>query len=234
MKLIREITEDVNLITETLDESTGKKRHMIEGIFLQSNIKNRNGRIYPKGIMENEVNRYQKNYINENRAFGELNHPTTGTINLDRVSHIITELKSDGDNFIGKARILDTPMGNIVKTLIDEGTKIGVSSRGMGSLKANKQGIMEVQNDFYLATAADIVADPSAPDAFVNGIMEGVDWIYDHMSRTWVPHEAEQISEKMYEEVSSMTVQEIEEKKFHILENFINKLSKKSIIINNQ
>lgn len=178
MKLITEVTEDINVITEA-KEADGKKKYFIEGIFLQGAIKNRNGRCYPVEVLEKEINRYTNKYINEKRAFGELGHPSGPTINLERVSHMITEIRKDGSNFIGKAKIMETPYGNIVKNLLDDGCKIGVSSRGMGTLR-ERNGIMEVQDDFYLATAADIVADPSAPDAFVNGIMEGVEWTWDN------------------------------------------------------
>ena len=167
MKLISEIVENVQVITE------GKSKDLyIEGVFLQSEMANRNKRIYPKSVMEKEVSRYMKEYVESKRAFGELGHPEGPTINLDRVSHIITSLREDGNNYIGRAKILNTPMGNIVKGLIEGGAQLGVSSRGMGTLKEKEDGINEVQNDFYLATAADIVADPSAPDAFVQGIME--------------------------------------------------------------
>ena len=178
MKLITELSEDVHYIIEA-EEEDGKKNHYIEGIFMQSAVKNRNGRVYPSEILENEVKRYNKEYVKKNRAMGELNHPQGPTVNLDRVSHIIKELKTDGNNIMGKAKIMDTPMGNIAKNLIDEGAKLGVSSRGMGSLKQNKQGVNEVQKDFMLA-AVDIVADPSAPGAFVNGIMEGAEWIWNN------------------------------------------------------
>ncbi len=175
MRLIAELNENVEYITE----ANGKDL-FIEGVFLQADLKNRNGRLYPGAIMEKEVKRYTKEYIDKKRAFGELGHPEGPTINLDRVSHMITSLKKEGSNYIGRAKITDTPHGNIVKNLIKEGAQLGVSSRGMGSLKANKKGIQEVQGDFYLATAADIVADPSAPDAFVNGIMEGKEWVWDN------------------------------------------------------
>ena len=175
MRLISEITESVKYITE----ANGKELY-IEGVFLQADLKNRNGRLYPGAIMEKEVKRYTTEYIDKKRAFGELGHPEGPTINLDRVSHMITQLRQEGNNYIGKAKITDTPNGNIVKSLIKEGAQLGVSSRGMGTLKANKKGIQEVQGDFYLATAADIVADPSAPDAFVNGIMEGKEWIWNN------------------------------------------------------
>jgi hypothetical protein len=177
MKLICEVLEEVKLITE--EKEDGKKDFFIEGIFMQADLKNRNGRIYPMPVMEKEVNRYVKEYVDTKRAFGELGHPEGPSINLDRISHMITELKKDGSNIIGRAKILETPMGNIAKNIIQGGGALGVSSRGMGSLK-DKNGIMEVQDDFTLATAADIVADPSAPGAFVNGIMEGVEWVWDN------------------------------------------------------
>lgn len=175
MRLISEVTEKV----EYISEANGKDLY-IEGVFLQADLKNRNGRLYPGAIMDKEVKRYTKEYIDKKRAFGELGHPEGPTINLERVSHMITSLKKDGSNYIGRAKISETPHGNIVKTLIKEGAQLGVSSRGMGSLKANKKGIQEVQGDFYLATAADIVADPSAPDAFVNGVMEGKEWVWEN------------------------------------------------------
>lgn len=174
MKLIKEHTEQVNYIVE---EKLGKgKEYFIEGVFLQSNLKNRNGRVYPIEILDNEVKRYNDEYITKNRAYGELGHPDSPTINLDRVSHMIKSLRRDGDNFIGKAKIMDTPYGKIVKTLIDEGATLGVSSRGMGSL-TRKGDTAYVGNDFTLATAADIVADPSAPNAFVEGVMESKEWL---------------------------------------------------------
>jgi len=180
MKLITEVNETIKCFEEVIDEATGKKNMYIEGVFMQSNIKNRNGRVYPTEVLEKEVSRYNKEYVEKKRAFGELGHPSGPTINLERVSHLITDLKKDGDNFVGKAKIMESPYGQIVKGLINEGAQLGVSSRGMGSLKPNREGINEVQDDFYLATAGDIVADPSAPDAFVNGIMEGVEWIWDN------------------------------------------------------
>jgi hypothetical protein len=182
MKLISENwADEVNYLVEE-DPKTGKKNMFIEGIMLQTEVKNKNGRIYPKDIMKKEVARYTKEYVDNNRAYGELGHPEGPTINLERTSHLITSLKEDGNNFIGKAKILSTPMGEIVKNLLQDGAKLGVSSRGMGSLKAStsKGGVQMVQSDFQLATAADIVADPSAPDAFVDGVMEGVEWIWDN------------------------------------------------------
>lgn len=178
MKLFLDIAEDVQYIEEAVGED-GKKALFIEGVFLQGGIKNRNGRMYPSQILETEVARYTKDSIAANRAYGELGHPSGPTINLDRVSHMIKELRKDGNNYIGKAKIMETPMGNIVRNLIKEGAGLGVSSRGMGTLKSTN-GLMEVQSDFRLATAADVVADPSAPDAFVQGIMEGVEWIWEN------------------------------------------------------
>lgn len=216
MKLIAEITEDVQYITEG-----ASKDLFIEGIFLQSEMKNRNGRIYPKDVMSREVGRYMKEYVEAGRAFGELGHPEGPTINLDRVSHMITSLKEDGNNYVGKAKIMNTPMGNIVKNLIDGGAKLGVSSRGMGSLKVNNEGINEVQDDFYLATAADIVADPSAPDAFVQGIMENKEWMFINGSWTYQRiDETKKIIEQTHRK-------QLEEVKLRVFENFLNSISKK-------
>lgn len=176
MKLIKEIFEQNTVIVE---EKLGKgKEYFIEGVFLQSEVKNRNGRMYPESTMDKEVKRYVENYVAKNRAYGELGHPDTPSINLDRVSHLITDLRKEGTNYIGKAKILDTPMGKIARGLLDGGANLGVSSRALGSLKMNKEGVQIVQDDFMLSTAADIVADPSAPDAFVRGIMESVDWVF--------------------------------------------------------
>jgi hypothetical protein len=174
MKLITENIEDIQILTE---EKDGKEHLYIEGVFLQSEIKNRNGRIYPFSVLEKEVGRYNEEYVSKGRALGELGHPDGPTVKLDRVSHRITSLKAEGKNFMGKARILDTPMGNIAKSLLGEGVKLGVSSRGMGSID-RQESASYVMDDFMLATAADIVADPSAPDAFVNGIMEGKEWVW--------------------------------------------------------
>ena len=178
MKLMCELMEDVEMLVEK-DESTDQKNYYIKGVFLQAEQKNRNGRVYPLTTMQKEVDRYSKQYIDTNRAFGELGHPDGPTINLERVSHMVKELKQDGPNFIGKAKIMETPYGKIVKNLIDEGAKLGVSSRGMGSLKT-LGGSQVVQDDFHLATAGDIVADPSAPMAFVEGLMEGKEWVWDN------------------------------------------------------
>ena len=176
MKLITEQIEDVQILTE---EKDGKKLLYIEGVFLQSELKNRNGRMYPFSVLEREVGRYNEEYVKSKRALGELGHPDGPTINLDRVSHRITSLRSEGNNFVGKAQILDTPMGNIAKNLLGEGVQLGVSSRGMGSIQKSEDCNV-VADDFMLTTAADIVADPSAPDAFVNGIMEGKEWVWDN------------------------------------------------------
>ena len=178
VKLISEAAENVEFITE---EKSGGKSYKIRGIFMQADVKNRNGRVYPLEILRKEVTKYNKNFIQQNRAFGELGHPDGPTVNLERVSHMITSLTPDGKNFIGEAKIMETPMGKIVKNLMDEGAKLGVSSRGMGSLN-QKNGASYVRDDFYLATAADIVADPSAPNAFVEGIMEGKEWVWNNGS----------------------------------------------------
>jgi len=178
VKLISEAVENVEFITE---EKKGGKDYKIRGIFMQADVKNRNGRVYPLDILTKEVTKYNKNFIQQNRAFGELGHPDGPTVNLERVSHMITSLTPDGKNFIGEAKIMETPMGKIVKNLMDEGAKLGVSSRGMGSLN-QKNGASYVRDDFYLATAADIVADPSAPNAFVEGIMEGKEWVWNNGS----------------------------------------------------
>ena len=188
MKLIREEIEDVKVLTE--ETADGGKSMYIEGVFMQAAQKNRNGRVYPTEVMSKEVKRYNDELVEKKRAYGELGHPSGPTINLERVSHMITKLSMEGNNVMGKAKIMDTPYGNIVKSLISEGANLGVSSRGMGSLR-ERRGVMEVQNDFYLATAADIVADPSAPDAYVQGIMEGVEWVWENginkqiASSTW-------------------------------------------------
>ena len=178
MKLI--VEENENVIVESVTEGSGPgKSYFIQGVFLQANLQNRNGRVYPMDILEKEVARYNQAYVSQHRALGELGHPDGPTINMERTSHLIKELYREGNNFIGKAKILDTPYGKIVKALIDEGVKLGVSSRGMGTLK-ERNGVQEVQHDFYLATAADIVADPSAPSAFVQGVMEGKEWVWNN------------------------------------------------------
>jgi hypothetical protein len=214
MKLIKEITESVNYITE---EKDGKKTLFIEGPFLVTERENKNKRLYEHGTMLKEVKRYTEEYINKNRAYGELGHPDTPSINLDRVSHIITSLKEDGHQFVGKAKILDTPMGQIARNLIEGGGQLGVSSRGMGSLK-NVNGVNIVQDDFYLATAADIVADPSAPGAFVQGIMEGKEWML--VDGVWTERQLEE-SKRI---IRQATPREIEAVSLQIFENFIKKL----------
>lgn len=218
MKLITELTEEVKLITEM--EESGKKGFFIEGIFLQGNIKNRNGRVYPVPVLEKEVFRYMKENVEKKRAYGELGHPDGPNINLERVSHMIKSLHRDGDNFIGKAKILETPYGMIVRNLLSEGANIGVSSRGMGTLKPNKEGIMEVQDDFHLATAADIVADPSAPDAFVRGIMENREWVYEAATGSWRAMEIAERTKKAGKILS-------EEQKLSIFNRFLSNLAKK-------
>ena len=192
MKLITEQIEAIEVIAE---EIQGKKTLYIQGPFLQADITNRNGRCYPMSILEREVSRYHENFIRNGRALGELGHPSGPTVNLDRVSHMITSLKKEGNNFLGKAKILDTPMGNIAKSLLDEGVKLGVSSRGVGSL-VEKNGVKYVGDDFMLSTAADIVADPSAPDAFVSGIMEGKEWVYDTSKKVWIAESIKKIIER--------------------------------------
>lgn len=217
MRLIKELNEEVNFIVEENAE-TGKKSLYIEGVFLQSNLQNRNGRVYPREIMEKEVNRYMKEQVATKRAYGELGHPDGPNINLDRVSHMITSLREDGDNWIGKAKILDTPMGNIAASLIKEGAGLGVSSRGLGSLK-EKNGINEVQDDFMLATAADIVADPSAPDAYVQGIMENREWVF--VKGVWQEREIEE-TQKFIKKANSRDLAEAKMKAF---QTFLDKLS---------
>ena len=178
MKLISEhFSDDVQYVTEQAED--GKKNYKLKGVFMQAEIKNRNGRVYPMEVLEKEVDRYNKEFIEQNRAYGELGHPDGPTVNLDKVSHMVTSLKPDGKNFIGEAKVMSTPMGEIVKNIMDDGGKLAVSSRGMGSLE-QKNGANYVKDDFYLATAADIVADPSAPNAFVDGIMEGKEWVWNN------------------------------------------------------
>ncbi len=217
MKLIKEHTEVVNYLIEE-DKETGKKNYNIEGVFLQADIKNRNGRLYPTEILDKEVKRYVKENVKKNRAYGELGHPDSPTINLDRVSHMIKDLKLEDKNFIGKAKIMDTPYGKIVKSLIDEGASLGVSSRGMGSLKTTKDGTSEVQKDFMLATAADIVADPSAPDAFVRGVMEGKEWMF--VDGKFVEQDIEAIKSS----ITGATRSQLEEAKLFAFAKFLNKI----------
>lgn len=208
------MTEDIKLLAE-VNEKTGEKDYFIEGVFMQAAQKNRNGRVYPTEVLMNEVKRYTKEYVNKNRAMGELNHPQGPTVNLDRVSHMIKELNVQGDDVYGKAKIMDTPMGKIAKNLIDEGAKLGVSSRGMGSLK-EKDGVNEVQKDFMLA-AVDIVADPSAPNAFVNGIMEGAEWMWDNGVLK------QKTIECYKEEIEKTSKKDLEEKALKLFTNFMSK-----------
>jgi len=218
MRLIKEFNQDIKYLTEETSNKN-KPNVFIEGVFLQSDLKNKNGRIYPREIMQREVARYVKENIKTKRAYGELGHPDGPTVNLDRVSHMITSLREDGNNYIGRAKVMDTPMGKIVKELISEGAQLGVSSRGLGSLK-ERNGINEVQDDFMLATAADIVADPSAPDAFVNGIMEGKEWVF--VNGKWT----EQDIEEARATISSANSAHLEEEKLQVFNNFLQKLSK--------
>ena len=215
MKLITETIENIEVLTEEKDN--GKKDYKIKGVFMQADIKNRNGRVYPVETLAKEVARYTKEFINKKRAFGELGHPDGPTVNLERVSHMITSLKPEGKNCIGEARIMDTPYGKIVKNLIDEGAQLGVSSRGMGSIqRTNNKNV--VGRGFYLATAADIVADPSAPDAFVEGIMEGKEWVWDNgrlISKS---------VEEYKEEIERTRRSELAEVKSNIFKDFIRKL----------
>tara|TARA_A100001234_G_scaffold156783_1_gene138370 strand:- start:9 stop:653 length:645 start_codon:yes stop_codon:yes gene_type:complete len=214
MKLITETIEDVKILTE---EKNGKKLLYIEGVFLQSELKNRNGRMYPFSVLEREVQRYNEEYVKSKRALGELGHPDGPTINLDRVSHRITDLHAEGNNFIGKAQILDTPMGNIAKNLLGEGVQLGVSSRGMGSIQ-KKEDCNVVADDFMLTTAADIVADPSAPDAFVNGIMEGREWVWDNGILK------ESKVDKYQRYIDGASRRELEERTLKVFEDFLGKL----------
>ena len=216
MKLMTEvIDEGLEFLCE---EKNGKKNYFLEGTFMQSEVKNRNGRVYPKSILAKEAVRYQRDYIDKNRAYGELGHPQGPTINLERVSHMIKELKEDGNNFTGRAKIMGTPYGNIVRSLMDEGASLGVSSRGMGTLKPGRGGFAEVQDDFYLATAADIVADPSAPDAYVQGVMENKEWVWDN----GVIKEADVARQRAY--MHKATQRNLEKAKLEVFQNFLSKL----------
>ena len=212
MKLITEHTNQIEYLTE----GKGKEQY-IKGIFMQSDIKNQNGRVYPHAILQKEVKNFNTKYVNEGRALGELGHPMGPVINLDRVSHVIKELKEDGKNFIGKAKVMDTPNGKIVKNFISEGIKLGVSSRGMGSLKMNKKGVNEVQSDFVLSTI-DIVADPSAPDAFVNGIMEGKEWVWENGVII------EKDIDAMKRIIMSAKLKDLEQKKLEVFQKFLQNL----------
>ena len=216
MKLIREEIEQVEVIVE---ERNGKKTLHIEGVFLQGDIKNRNGRMYPSTTLAKEVARYNEAFVNKGRALGELGHPDGPTVNLDRVSHKIISLRQEGSNFIGRAKILSTPMGNIAKSLLDEGVKLGVSSRGIGSIQQNNEGVNVVGEDFMLATAADIVADPSAPDAFVDGIMEGKDWVWDGGILR------EKYAEKTYKQINTLAdSRQLQENKIRLFQDFLGSL----------
>ncbi len=216
MKLITEEIEQVEFIVENRN---GKKALYIEGVFLQGNIKNRNGRMYPMETLRKEVSRYNENHVQSGRALGELGHPDGPTVNLDRVSHKIVSLKESGSNFVGKAKILGTPMGKIASNLLGEGVKLGVSSRGIGSLKPTKEGYSVVGEDFQLATAADIVADPSAPDAFVDGIMEGKEWIWDGGILR------EKLAEKTYKQINTLVTQKkLDEQKLDLFNDFLSNL----------
>ena len=216
MRLIREVLETTNLIVES---KLGKgKEYFIEGIFLQSELKNRNGRMYPESIMDNEVGRYIKESVEKNRAYGELGHPDTPSINLDRVSHMIVSLRKEGTNYIGKAKILETPMGMIARGLLDGGANLGVSSRALGSLQANNEGVQIVQDDFMLSTAADIVADPSAPDAFVRGIMESKEWVF--VDGKFV----EQHIEEAQRSIRKASSRNLQEAKIYAFQKFLSKI----------
>ena len=216
MKLITEEVSSVKFITEGKGDS---KKMYIEGVFLQGNLKNRNGRVYPVQTLAKEVNRYNESFVQKGRALGELGHPEGPTVNLDRVSHKIVSLRENGSNFIGKAKILSTPMGKIASSLIEEGVKLGVSSRGVGSLQQTKEGYSVVGEDFMLATAADIVADPSAPDAFVSGIMEGKDWVWDGGILR------ERFAEKTYKHINTLVDQkQLDEKKLNLFNDFLSNL----------
>ena len=216
MRLIREVLETTNLIVES---KLGKgKEYFIEGIFLQSELKNRNGRMYPESVMDNEVGRYIKESVEKNRAYGELGHPDTPSINLDRVSHMIVSLRKEGTNYIGKAKILETPMGMIARGLLDGGANLGVSSRALGSLQANNEGVQIVQDDFMLSTAADIVADPSAPDAFVRGIMESKEWVF--VDGKFV----EQHIEEAQRSIRKASSRNLQEAKIYAFQKFLSKI----------
>lgn len=216
MRLIKEVFETTNLVVE---EKLGKgKTYFIEGVFLQSELQNRNGRMYPEKVMDKEVGRYIKEYVEKNKAYGELGHPDTPTINLDRVSHMIVGLRKEGTNYIGKAKILDTPMGQIAKGLLDGGANLGVSSRALGSLKTNNEGVQVVQDDFMLSTAADIVADPSAPDAFVRGIMESREWVF--VDGKFVEQNIDEVKRM----IRSTSSRNLEEAKILAFQNFLSKI----------
>lgn len=218
MKLIAEVTENIG-VSITEDKETGKKNHFLEGVFMQADMTNKNGRRYPMETMRKEVQRYNENYIQKNRAYGELGHPDGPTINLERVSHLITSLKEDGTNIVGRAKVMDTPYGNIVKSLMDEGAQLGVSSRGVGTLQ-QQNGCQVVQDDFQLSTAADIVADPSAPQAFVNGVMENVNWVYDAASSSYRAMEVVEEVKKL----GNNDLKALREQTLHVFERFLKTL----------
>lgn len=215
MKLITEMNEDITFVAEAAEG--GKKKYAIEGVFMQSDTVNRNGRVYPRQILENEVDRYSKKYVKENRALGELNHPTGPTVNLDKVSHLIVDLRMEGKDVKGKAKLLETPCGLIAQNLLEAGVRLGVSSRGMGSLKENR-GYKEVQKDFMLS-AVDIVADPSAPNAFVNGIMEGVEWVWDNGILK------QEVIESYHNKIKKTPSKKLQETAVSVFEDFMRKLS---------
>ena len=215
MKLICEVTDQI--LVEVAKDATGKQ-YYIEGIFLQANMENRNGRVYPLDVLVKEVHRYDQAYISQRRALGELGHPESGTINLERVSHLVTEIHQDGNNFVGKARILETPFGKITKALIDDGVKLGVSSRGVGTLKENSRGVQEVQGDFTLCSMIDLVADPSAPHAFVRGIREGKEWVFENGIPTG--RDVDRIVKK----IEKLPVKQLEEEMIAEFSSFLNKL----------
>lgn len=223
MKLITELTEDTEYLVEKSED--GKKHHFISGRFIVAEEKNKNGRSYPKHVLEKEVQRYVREVVNAKRAFGELNHPSGPTINLDRVSHIITELKQDGNYFNGKAKITTTPMGEIARGLLESGGQLGVSTRGMGSLKESN-GVMVVQPDFKLSTV-DIVSDPSGPGCFVNGIMENVEWIYDPVKNTWHEEQLHEIKKSVYK----LSKRQLEEQKLAIFEDYLASLTVKDKLL---
>ena len=224
MKLITELRQqDIHFIAEAKGDGS-KKDLFIEGVFMQGGIKNKNGRYYPMGILEREVHRYNQDKINKNTAYGELGHPNGPSINLDRVCHMVKSLKVEGNNIIGRAKVTESlPMGKIVAGLIEEGANLGVSSRGMGSLKLNREGVNEVQDDFWLATAADVVADPSAPEAYVRGVMENVDWVLDAATGNWIAQQQIEDTKKTFKKY---TVEQINEAKFVAFAQFLEALTK--------
>lgn len=220
MKLITELTEDLTYLTEA--DEYGSKNHFIKGIFLMSDIENRNGRIYPENVMDEAVSKYVESKIKNSRAYGELGHPPSPQINLDRVSHLIVDLKKDGKNYIGKAKLVDTPMGNIARGLLSSGAHVGMSSRGAGNVTRGKNGSMVVSN-FVIATAGDLVADPSAPDAYVESVMEGVNWVYNASNDSWYQESLHETKKSL----KKMSMNQIEESKLGIFESFISRLSSK-------